>query len=218
MVTCISGVKHISLDFWNTIAKPNPAYADARYEYLCKLTGLDDEEVRRIYKQIKDVTEASVMAPTVDAVHKYMRAQFGIDQSIDTRSVFDSLFMQLPPFIDGCLAGQLMRLQETITWSVTSNTNFTSGTLLRGILTRHKLKPDFCIWSDIFGIAKPDAGIFNAVHIVLNHTLKADVKSHEILHIGDHEYCDAGAEAVGFRFKLISGPHELPSLLDRINA
>lgn len=56
-----SEVKHVSFDFWNTLVKPNPKYAELRTEYLANAFGVSEAFAKAVYSSIKHRIDADTL-------------------------------------------------------------------------------------------------------------------------------------------------------------
>lgn len=208
--------KLITLDFWNTIGIPNPAFADARTELL-SLYGITREDYKNTKKYIDEnlaINLQRAVEPT-DAV-RYLFNNSGklvseevveqVSHSIQTLARLYQPTVNTP------------ELEEAITFAkskgvalgIISNTNFVDdSSILHSILEQTNDWFDFGIFSGKVNLVKPDVNIFNLAILDYLDLRNELIKPENVLHIGDNPICDTqGATAAGFRaFTVDKGSH-----------
>lgn len=232
----MSSVKHISLDFWNTLGTANPEYSEERRFILSDFTSMiretldsdgsfDGHSVRycaQAYKEVKKMIDADVL----------LGKRYSIDKCFDTlidwlevhplhheltklKADLWEAFYKHPPTILHETIEQLQRLKvKGYTLSIGSNTNFIPGKVIReAVLDRLDLF-DFFIFSDEIGVAKPNTEFFLRVNKA-TFKLRAIV-GQSVLHIGDSKDFDyKPAKAFGLQAAHIDSPKDLPSILEK---
>jgi len=212
-------VYHVSLDNWNTLAIPNPKFAQARMEFLSEKTNYDIVEVTKQYRSVKkemdDKAEKEGLGFATETVIGKLLKRFDIHPNrykVDYVSKgFIKLFRKYPPIILDEIKDALKLLDaKGITYNVTSNTNFISGyTIKKTIL--HDINFAFTLFSDEELFSKPHQAMFDKI------VEKSGVKRENILHIGDNKICDGlGAEKAGMQYIVIDNPNELAKVLKSI--
>ena len=203
-------MKHLSLDFWNTLGIPNPKYAEARNLVLAMEHGVSVEAAAGIYAEVKatiDRTHCATARPlSWEMCHELLNERFGnrYNGSRGAR-VADALaeaFKAWPPTLLPGAVNALIRMQTTgMTLSITSNTNFIRGALIRDVVLAPAVRFDFYLFSDEVGYAKPHPEMFGRL------IERADLTPKEIVHMGDSVECDVqGAERAGIRRIWVADP------------
>jgi FMN phosphatase YigB (HAD superfamily) len=211
----MSTIKHISLDFWNTLGIPNPEFADARIDYLASLIGCPRHEIYAHYKDVKQFLDgaAEKFGTAFDStrcweifLEKYQSEDF---YAIFVKMEVNKLFVKYPPTILPETVAEIVRLSKKgITFSVGSNTNFIPGVELSDVIRQNKLHLTFSLYSDDFGISKPAHRFFREIHA------RTKVRVDEIVHIGDSVRCDyEGALKFGMKAIVVGSAHKLPEVL-----
>lgn len=209
---------HISLDFWNTIATPNPKYTRMRNEYLAQYYGRPVDEVRTIYTSIKSrlddeaardglstpwcdihIELAEALRPDDWSCTKWKSHEFSVNALM-------RLFKDNPPIIDPELIFMLERAYRFgHTLSIASNTNFVNGDILREILEQHTDKFLFMLFSDEIQCSKPHIDFARSIAGMTNHLYS----NRPIIHVGDSLECDGGMEGIcDISFQHVSNPQQ----------
>lgn len=206
------GFKHYSFDFWNTLAFSNSKFKEERSRYILSLlpnvAGVS--EINKLFEQIGaeyNVYQESgnpTLAP-VELLKKVINSLDSLSAHYDISKIkdeLDILFLKYPPTIDSMfyeIADEILAHNKTC--SVTSNTAFVSGEIIRALLSNVGLldKFSFCVFSDEVGCAKPDAVIYQHLYRQAK-TIYADLHISEIVHFGDNLKSDYyGALDFGFK-------------------
>lgn len=218
-------MKHISLDFWNTIADPNPDYADKRTSYLANRYNVEYETARDIYTHQK--LHIDGMCELNGSANSVLQSHIALCRRIDTSPKFgdiedaeynmqrmNELFHQYPPHIPRKTIKAIYRAQDNgVTVSISSNTNFISGVELHKYMNSVGIWPDFALYSDIIGYSKPHENFFKQVIFNAQVKHKFDITTDKILHIGDHHVCDKSAEKYGIPVHILSNPSKLANVI-----
>lgn len=210
---------HFSFDLWLTLIKSHPDFKPKR--------NIVFRDFFSINKSIEDITivlrKYDVLANLIcettgihfDGSHIYSLAlnELGVnlegvsnERFNDFEREVDSLFLKFKPML---LVPNIFEIFNDIknnskTISITSNTAFIKGKILRKILDDYGLSEYilFQIYSDEVGFAKPHRGIFDLVfQRLIDFT---EISKEKILHIGDNRIADyEGAINYGFKAILI---------------
>lgn len=208
----------ISLDFWGTIARFNPAYAAARTAYLAELFGCAEAEASAHYRQIKHQLDAQAerhgeaLTP-LRAVGRLIagRRLAGGATAEAVLAALEALARAHPPLVHPELPGLIGALRARgVVVGLASNTNFLSGAL---IAERCPLPLDFAVYSDGLGASKPHPAVFAAV-LAEAQARRPGLAPHQITHIGDNPVCDVeGAQRAGMVGLLTASPEQTVALL-----
>ena len=169
-------IKHLSFDFWNTIAFSNPDFKRNRATIIKKLSNntLDEDKINQVFIQIG--SEYNFEMENLDCVVEpfilYKRAldALGIGTEIDIiplLSEIDDLFLKFPPQIsDEFLTFYNSPSCNNITKSITSNTAFVSGHIIKRFIENSVIGTslDFYLFSDIIFTSKPSPKIFEKLY------------------------------------------------------
>lgn len=209
-------IRQISFDFWNTLFRANPAYAEARNKYLTEspfnVKRMEPEEVYDAYKRVDNVIDwlTERQGFTYRPIQLY--AMICYELQCDVRSnrdlrpmaeAFYSLFAAHPPSLyDDDTLPVLRELRARgYGLNIASNTGFITGAVLRKVAIS-VLPVDFTfgIYSDELPYAKPHRLFFDEV---VNWC--SGLSPHEVLHVGDNAKTDyLGAIQAGLEALLIN--------------
>lgn len=221
-------IRHISLDFWNTIGRANPEFAAIRNQLIADCYGIPVDDVRRIYTRTKKfldnqheqhqlaTTSYGAWCTLGDEIDKERGTQewyiFDDNGLID---VVNEAFLQNPPTLAKGFV-EFTQKPRNFSISITSNTNFISGDVIKRYLGGLGCKIDFYIFSDIVGYSKPNLEmfdlVFNSVRL-LKH--QKHICKDEVLHIGDDDIFDIlGAKSYGFNAHKIYNVDDLVYIME----
>jgi len=212
-------INGVSLDFWRTIATPNPEYSKQRNLFLSKISGFSESYCAAVYKSIKKHydgrAESEGKASTPHECCEALMLPLGLDGEctpMDLEHDFMEMFVENPPTVLDETVEQINRLSKHYKLNICSNTNFIFSSILRKeVLERRGLKFDFELFSDEVGVSKPHKTIFELVK--LKHGLNGD----QVLHVGDTKSTDFdGALNAGLKAFLIKDANDLPQLLKKL--
>lgn len=238
-------IKHISLDAWNTVLAPNPDYARARAQHLSHVYLCSEQFAKHQYQEVKKFADktaeiygqAVFIENLINVLHEKFPNVGDRNQDL-TRSAFDVLFQQYPPSISFDARQEITRLSKLgYTFSITSNTNFISGSVLGPFLKKAIPELSFMLFSDLM----PEVGVMRNMPNQCRHSIKPAKPHHSmfaevlryancardentdrlemqnVLHIGDSEVCDfKGALDAGMQARLISNADGLVDVLKGI--
>jgi FMN phosphatase YigB (HAD superfamily) len=211
----------VSLDFWGTIAKPNPKYSTARTAYFAELFGVEPEVAHAKYVQIKRHADyAAEHFGTAYHPMAQIRSLLNCEKltrKVDACDVYYDLMHRVArykPVISPSMKALLKRASPLFVMGITSNTNFIPGHVLASLIPSTFAEPT---WSDVVGICKPSPEIFNQTYRSLVTKNGAAIKPWEILHIGDNYRCDyVGATRFGFQGRHVKSVEETEAVLQMI--
>lgn len=189
-------IQHISFDFWNTIALPNPQFKEKRAQLIRSFFNgqVSNNEIDlaflKIGKEYNDWQELG--NPTVspldllESALKELRPDL-IKNSLHLHHSINNIFLEYPPVIEPSFFDLVVLMRNNgKTCSITSNTAFIPGAIIVMFLSNLRLLHhfEFIIFSDEFGFGKPCDKVFNELfNKALQKTSVMSKKS--ILHVGD---------------------------------
>lgn len=226
-------IRHISLDFWNTLAVASKDYAKRRAQILSDYSayiydGMPNKHstgyCHDAYKAVKENIDGDVRVGkfiTVDEAFRQLCEWLEIDDIkyhifTELKAKLWDAFYSNSPFVSQDIIDRLWKLkQKGITLSIGSNTNFIPGQVIREtVLNRFGPLFDFTIFSDEVGVAKPTTKFFQIINKKVWDMF--GVAGSSIVHIGDSNVFDYNpAKAFGIEAELISEPSDLPAILDK---
>lgn len=215
-------ISHISFDLWLTLIKSNPQAKIAKYYYLQKYLNhkyKDYYSIEKIENSFKQVDLASTYASEVTGKHidfetmlLHILSNLNVPvqdfdkQELDRlQGAFDAIFLTHPPVLfDKNTLNVLEDLTEAgYSINILSNTGFIEGRVLEVVLDLLNIKQFFKnrLYSDVFGIAKPNSKFFNKVEELYGIDKKF------MLHVGDNLNADYhGAIKAGMNSMIINNP------------
>ena len=223
-------IKHLSFDAWNTLLKPSKQYANRRSEILAELFGCSASFAKALYTSVKievdgEAERLGISYPTPVVVERLI-SKFPGEHEVSANMViahFEQAFAEFPPTIlDEAVEAISKAKERGLTLSISSNTNFISGSVLGPMIASRIQCFDFMVFSDLLSdgfsqdrIAKPNSKFFAAVLHRCRMLHGADFSAENIAHIGDSAVCDhQGALSANFgRAFLVKGPEDVPSII-----
>ena len=215
-------IKHISLDYWNTIAHPNNSYSLLRTDFISNLFQCSVSKAQFGYTAVKShfdkMAEEHGLSFHRNECISSLFSQFGHNDKKRLNNWFgsqlDKLFEEYPPIISEELISALIRAAMSgFTISVGSNTNFILGSLLRK--TIHKIPFTYFVFSDEIGVSKPHAMFFEKIFENANDLTLVE-SPNEIIHIGDNLICDGYAVHHGMHFAKVERARDTAAVVNRI--
>lgn len=225
----LSNIRHISFDAWNTLFTPNPEFSRRRTALIAQTFDISVDEAKSAYTQTKrfldTAAELTGFGTTVENVYKLLAAHLKRDDIdlVELRDRVDDLFVLESPFIDPEMSPLLRELRRyadrSLTFSVTSNTNFIGGKVLRAVVFGRYFRGQFDAlhFSDESEAAKPSKTFFQEMMFEADFVNRAwahtdsSVEPHEILHVGDNLITDGHAIKHGMQFMHVKNPQHLIS-------
>ena len=205
----------ISFDFWNTIARPNPAYKETRTAILMDLFGISKEQAEIAHLEVKKVLDKlnrfgvsltteqcwdMVIENIKDPVdHGFRRADYMI-----VTNLMQMAAKQHPPHIQPSFVEWFNNLQtDNIHTAILSNTNMISGVTLSMIMLNAGIRlPISTVFSDERLCSKPSIAMFQ--HLPLTRFSKPDDVR---IHVGDDPINDGfGAIRCKMDFVQVDSP------------
>jgi putative hydrolase of the HAD superfamily len=210
----------ISLDFWGTVATPNPQYGAARKKFFSELFGIDEDEAHSRYLAVKRHCDSSaeaegesitplVAVKRVLADHQRTRTTNAAEVLLE----LEEIVRKHPPIIHPDIPGLIADLQShhDVVIGVASNTNFIRGSLQD---EHGHIGWDFCVYSDEIGVSKPDPDFFSTVVSEASRRCEERLSPDDVLHMGDNRVCDlGGASKAGLRALLVTDPDNTAAFL-----
>jgi len=221
-------IRHISLDAWGTLIRPNPTFGTQRDAMWQRMSGKSLDHCIALRGLIKDAIDTRALdgeGVSVQWVYNKVREGLGMSESHtnDLREWAEATFFQYPPESLARTADILFALVDKgINISILSNTGFIGGTVLDLTLRQRCGFGDsvsFGIYSDLEQSAKPNPRIFAEMLRRARLVRHRDdhLHTYEILHIGDHARCDGGAQRAGHQFHLIKSLSETADILEHVH-
>lgn len=207
--------RHISLDFWGTLAQPSVEFALARTQYLVDLFGYTPEWIATQYREVKRELdgEAARDGRSTPVGQCWWRLLERFDESTTlTAEIVDEterLFRLHPPSIPGPTRALINDLFDRgVTFSIGSNTNFIAGRNLWRLVQTYRLPIEFGVFSDEVNCSKPHPTFFGYI------TSRCEGK--EVTHIGDSYIHDiTGSHLANIQGVLIKDALDLPRVLSQ---
>lgn len=214
----MSRPKLISLDVWNTIISPNPAYAAARDD-LFRTLPVDFDVIKAVYRDHKDGADRAAEAhgEGLSSEATYQKFALALDPSgaLDPsilRSGLERAFIRNPPLIRDDVVEALEAVHAAgVLLSIGSNTNFIRGRILGAARLERICVPwEFQVFSDDHAVSKPHPEFWR---LVKAKAAARGVAPADIVHVGDNKICDGGCADHGIRFAYTPNPEGLAPLL-----
>lgn len=229
----LSNVKHVSFDFWNTLAVPNLEFSAARTRVIAEYYGIPEEDAKRIYTSVKNFSDTAAeltgFGTTRENVMKLLNAQMPKDKRLDDENleilsgVIDDLFAAFPPTIPERLVHLVKALRSRgVTVNILSNTNFIRGETLNEVVLEPEFGENFFafqMFSDEWDMAKPSEEFFVSMLRFARRAARAGegCMTYEVLHIGDNDITDiSGGNGVAVQTLKVADPHDLTVKLEKL--
>jgi putative hydrolase of the HAD superfamily len=207
-------IKHISFDLWLTLISSDPSFKGKKAELIADIVhpeGMNVGQIEilmreqdKIFDRYNEIYQTKI--PAKDMYLQLLRkmnvknAAVNIAENLMNRSN-ELLMSYMPRLLNDNIPQMLDRLQsDGITLSISSNTGFVEGKILRIILKRLNVLQyfSFLIFSDEVQTSKPSAKFFQHIYGQLQ------IPKTCILHIGDNRKTDyQGALNFGFKALLL---------------
>lgn len=205
-----STIKHYSFDFWNTIAYSNPIFKQKRAEYFRSALNQNYtlQEINNAFEKIgrafNILLETGAITTAPGVLYQQILNELKYYHFIDINRLLEdieSIFLQHPPIISEEFTNYYNSISSIgNTFSITSNTAFISGEIIRKYLRQKDLIDNFqfCLFSDEVGYGKPSSQIFGQLFLKAK-SYHTNLLSDQIIHIGDNKVTDyMGAKKFGF--------------------
>jgi putative hydrolase of the HAD superfamily len=216
--------KHFSFDLWLTLIKSNPHFKNERSHfihenYCSKSRSVAD--VSSSFRKVDLVCNAinEKIGGSISSDEMYAMVFCEIFQSTDClvdvdfkalQIEMEKLFFQFPPlFLNAQTLDVISSLSQRdyLTMSISSNTGFIEGRVLREYLRNIEIDTffNFQIFSDEVNLSKPNSCFFEVVlQKVREIRNELNLISQHVLHIGDNPIADVwGAQGMGLSTFLV---------------
>mgnify|MGYP002635552890 FL=1 len=211
-------IKHISLDFWNTLMVSNKIFSKLRLDFLKKefFQNISIDELSFQIESIGDESDTINMKEGIsipsEVMYQRLFSKFDINiattQAEKIYNDLEVLFLNNPPIsiydLDELKRSLKALRNKGYTTNISSNTAFIKGRTLRGVFKHYDLLDcfDFLIFSDEINSSKPSSNFFKELE---RKCKNINVSKNNILHLGDSFEADVkGAEAFKIKSKLIN--------------
>jgi putative hydrolase of the HAD superfamily len=207
-------VKHISFDLWLTLIHSHPLFKRKRAEIITEMCCRRNRDILQIEQLIREQDKIfdrynEIHETKIPAKEMYLRIlrKINIGNQEPTMNDAETLMEKsnellmnfMPVLVNKNIPHTLNSLHsEGITLSLSSNTGFIEGKILRHVLEKLGIIRyfSFSVFSDEIGISKPSGKFFQQIYNRLQ--LPKDC----VLHIGDNLKTDYNG-AVDFGFKAL---------------
>lgn len=210
-------VKHISLDFWNTIMVSNKKFSQLRVTHILKeyLPNITIDELNFKIEKIGADSDKINMSQGISIPSEvmYQRVLSEFEIKINTAQAkqiyhnLEKIFLKNPPIplynlveFKNCL--QILKAKG-FTLNISSNTAYIKGNTLKKVFKYYNLLDyfDFLIFSDEINSSKPAPKFFEKLE---EECKKICIPKNNIIHIGDSLEADVvGAESFKIKSRLI---------------
>ena len=192
--------QHLSFDFWRTIAFSNSKFKLIRAELILNAS-LDKSSIEIVNEAFSEIGKEynrnmelnnKIIAPFSLYNKVFQELNVPMNQWSVLYDNINESFLRYPPVIGDDFENLRSELKKSnASKSITSNTAFVSGELIKIFLDREGLGDlfSFMLFSDQVKSAKPNKIIFNLITDNL-HSRKLYFSGISILHIGDNRNTD----------------------------
>ena len=194
-------IKHISFDFWRTLALSNPKFSELRLLYLQKnhLEHLDLVTIDKIIEKVGDEVDEINMNDGVSLPPSTMYSMVfnKLDHPINSVCLkkiiedIDSIFLENPPKL---FSKEIPKILEELkihnfSMNISSNTAYIKGNVLEKAMKLLNIHDyfNFFIFSDEINHSKPSPHFFKSV---IDSCSNLGISSKEIIHVGDNYRAD----------------------------
>lgn len=207
------GIRHISCDFWGTLAKSNPLFTETRIAFIREnfLPSRSDSAISTAIEKVGRWADEVNMKTgvSISSMELYQKVFAFLDIELDAVQLqnllieIERIFIQFPPFLlNDYLLEDFKQLHDTgYSFSIGSNTAYIPGGILLKSMKKMGLTEffSFYVFSDEINCSKPYPKFFEAVA-----SGARPFKKDEILHIGDNYEADlVGATGIGIKALLV---------------
>lgn len=227
--------KIITFDVWNTLIEANPEYTRHRNQLIAWAYDLELHQAAELYTQTKFFLDqaaeiARLGMSTTDCwlmlhanVMRFQRKLHMSVKEVDVPALMNQCalaFVDNLPIFTQDTKDLLARLKARGHYlGIISNTNFIPGSLLHSHLFKGLEVFRSALFSDSFGVPKPNGRIFNETKCNLEEAAAYDADIDEdqpsprltAVHVGDNLVCDGRATRFNYDFQLCLNPNDLVS-------
>jgi putative hydrolase of the HAD superfamily len=207
-------IKHISFDLWLTLIRSHPLLKRKRAEIVAEMCLLKNQSILQIEQMIKEQDKIfdrynEMHETKIPANKMYLRLLTKMntgrwkpaenDAEILMNRSNELLMNFMPQLLNENIPHILKSLySDGITLSLSSNTGFVEGKILRTVLEKLDILQYFAfsVFSDEIGTSKPSVQFYQHIHNRLQ------VSKDCVLHVGDNLKTDYNG-AVNFGFKAL---------------
>ena len=191
-------IKHISIDFWNTLMVSNKIFSKLRLGFLKKefFQNISIEELNIQIETIGDESDLINMKEGIsipsEVMYQRLFSKFGLEitttQAEKIYNDLEVLFLDNPPIsiydLDELKRSLKALRNNGYTINISSNTAFIKGRTLKKIFNDYDLLDyfDFLIFSDEINSSKPSSNFFKELE---RKCKNLNVSKNSILHLGD---------------------------------
>ncbi len=218
-----ASVLHVSFGVWNTLVTRNPSFSKARNDLIAQNLDLDPDVVKTAYEatisHVESIAEKYGIAFNNRGVYDHFFDLLNVSPTENTRQFIveavRTFFYANPPEICKGVRDIIAQLDaKHIPWSISSNSNFVSGTVIYPFLQK-ELNSTAAggQFSDLMQTAKPSSQFFYSVlQTALNRNY--NIKPENILHVGDNPICDgSGPAKLGMQHVIVENPSDVFSTI-----
>jgi HAD superfamily hydrolase (TIGR01549 family) len=210
-------IKLVTIDFWNTLFDSSGGIERNKLRMRALVNEIDkfnvmvnqdlfNSAMKASWDFFNGIWENEQRTPGPKETITYLWNYLHLPESEDSINILAEQFAQsgidIPPKVIDGVADALEELSRKYALGIVSDTGFTSGSMLRGLLQKDELLKYFTYFSfsDETGVSKPQALAFTTI------LDKANIQPHEAIHIGDIEKTDIiGAKSIGMHAIRFSG-------------
>jgi putative hydrolase of the HAD superfamily len=203
-----AGIAHVSFDFWNTLYTSNPEFKRSRTRLFSGFSvDCNEAQIDSFFSQVGSVhnLDLQLRRRNNSSLELYKEAcrlsGAALENANQLMEKSEELFLLNYPLQITSYCWDVLRigLAEGLRFSITSNTAFIRGKVIKQFLENEGLSDlfSFFLFSDEVGVGKPQPEIFDALY-EKSSSFGTQLKLSQVLHIGDDQICDLeGAQKFG---------------------
>lgn len=212
-------IRHISFDFWGTLAHANTVYGKRRAKLL-EENNINPTIYTEVKSNLDKLTAKGEFFSTDDCysilLEEGWKQPARFSEVLTMKAAFIQMFIECPPIVPSPIHLELLRLKdEGYTLSIGSNTNFIPGAAIKDALPYTMGLFDHHIFSDELLSSKPHPYFFHEI-IEVAKGLNRHLLPQEVLHVGDSGIFDMTARDYGIQVTQTTGPDMTASVLQRM--
>jgi FMN phosphatase YigB (HAD superfamily) len=209
-------IRHVSLDFWNTIAFSNPEFKKQRANVLVNEFRITSPEADQCFTDVGEwynhqQESLGIYISPLELMAKVVGQLAGDEDRDIVENIYRStmqIFREHPPLINKTAQKLISEIVDhSVTLSILSNTAFIPGWMIGEYLENvfNNETFSFFLFSDQAKTAKPRHEIFEICYQEVLNLYGSGIEKKLIMHIGDHEINDLlAARSFGFSATLIN--------------
>ena len=193
--------KHISFDFWRTLAISNFKFSELRLLYLQEnyLKNIDIKTIDNVIEKVGDEVDEINMSKGISlpSIDMYSMVFKNLDHSINKTKLkkiiedIDVIFLENPPKLYSKEIPNILDelKSQKFTMNISSNTAYIKGNVLKKAMELLKIHDyfSFFVFSDEINHSKPSSHFFKSV---TENCHNIGIFSDQIIHIGDNYRAD----------------------------